>query len=319
MKAQDELLRNSGNDSAVSDMVRQYFYKYPNSKPKECCKALRLDYSRYGGRIRKIKHDLKRFRQSIVPVTDQYGRPLKPLAGIHRQEYQFSKSVPVDFVASIVEKAQLCRVKARWYRSPNRNKQLEYFDDRVSIRVYPKSGTCRILPHRAMLFEELRVEVEDAFAKVLSSKQLLSDPFDRMIRGLQTVRQHRTFYVGPVTPFRIGFYRNCHGLDILADRSHPEHLEVLEDWPAWIPALFEAQRSQNFEIRNNSKVLAEFTSQIKCHLRIMEGIGLAADRLNETIHHLTQIVGKLHSGNDGRNDSASEKGSLESEQRFPEG
>lgn len=208
-------------------------------------------------------------------------------------------------------------MKEAWYRSSNRNGQLEYFDEHVSVRVYPKSGTCRITPRRPLAFEELRVHVDDAFAKVLPSRALLSDSFKRMIDGLQTARRHRTFLVGPMTPFKIDFYRGSYGLSILADKSHPRHLEVLEDWPAWITALFEAQRGHSFEIQNNSKVLAEFASQIKRHLHVMEGIGLAADRLNEAIHYLIQMIGKLNSSNDGRNDSASRKCSLESEQRSP--
>jgi hypothetical protein len=270
--------------------IKEYFTKYPNSAPRECCRQLGLDYRRYNGRVRKIKHDLKIWRQPIAPVTNHEGRPLEPLVGVHRQEYHFAKPVPENFVLILEEKAQPYRVEKAWYRSPNRNRQLEYFDDCVSIRVYPKSRTCRILPRRNMLFDELRVKVEDGFAKVLSARDLISETFDHMINGLQVARRHRTFHVGPVTPFGIGFYRESHGLDILADRSHPEHLEVHESWPTWLSPLLECQQNQSLALENNTKVVGEFASQIQSHLHVMEGIGLAADRLNEATRNLTRAI-----------------------------
>jgi hypothetical protein len=141
-----------------------------------------------------------------------------------------------------------------------------------------------------MSFDELRVIVEDGFAKVLSAKDLLSDTFDHMINGLQVARRHRTFCIGPVTPFRIGFYRESHGLDILADRSHPEHLEVHESWPTWLSAMLEHQRNQSLALGNNTRVVGEFASQIQSHLHVMEGIGLAADRLNEATRNLIRAI-----------------------------
>lgn len=80
----DTSLRNDCNDGDVSVSIKEYFSKYPRSTARECCRQIGLDYKKYGGRARKIKHDLKRFRQSIVSVTDQHGRLLKPLIGIHR-------------------------------------------------------------------------------------------------------------------------------------------------------------------------------------------------------------------------------------------
>jgi hypothetical protein len=291
-KIDGESLRNNSNSPDISMAIKEYFNKYPNSAPRECCRQLGLDYRRYNGRVRKIKHDLKIRRQSISPVThhNHDGRSLKPLVGIHRQEYRFAKPVPEDFVLILEERAQPCRVEKAWYRSPNRNRQLEYFNDYVSIRVYPKSGTCRILPHRTMPFDELRVKVEDVFAKVLSAKDLLSETFDHMINGLQVARRHRTFCIGPVTPFRIGFYRESHGLAILADRSHPEHLEVHESWPTWLSPLLEHQRNQDLALENNTKVVGEFSSQIRSHLHVMEGIGLAADRLDEATRNLVRAI-----------------------------
>ena len=46
--------------------------------------------------------------------------------------------------------------------------------------------------------------------------------------------QHRTFPIGPVTPFKVDYYRGSHGLTLTADNSHPGYLEVLETAPIWM-------------------------------------------------------------------------------------
>ena len=285
-----ETLRNARNDPALSHKIKEYFYKYPNSTAKECCRALDLDYLKYGGRARKIKHDTIRWMQSTVAVTDSHGQLPKPLTSVHRLEFGFEQPVPAGFVAVLEEKACAGRVEGAWYRSPNRNRQLQYFDENISVRVYPKSGTCRILSRRPLGFEDLRVHVEDAFGKALPTRAYLGDSFKAMISGLQVARRHRTFQVGPLTPFKVDFYRNSLGLSILADASHPECLEVHENWPTWIPPLLEFQRSQTQAIESNTKVASEFASQISTHLHVMQGIGSAVDRLNETIDRLNTFL-----------------------------
>jgi hypothetical protein len=100
-----------------------------------------------------------------------------------------------------------------------------------------------------------------------------------MLNGIQVVARHRTFSTGPMTPFKVKFYRDALGLTILADRSHPEHLEIVECWPTWIPCLFELQRG-------NTLAVSQFAAQISSHLHVMQGIGSAVDRLNETVERL---------------------------------
>jgi hypothetical protein len=263
--------------------IKEYFRKFPKSTARECCRMLGLDYSKYGGRARKIKYDITRWMQSTVPATDSHGQLLKSLTSVHRREFGFKEPVPASYVAVLEEKALAGRVQGAWYRSPNRNRQLEYSDDRVSVRVYPKSGTCRVLPRQGMTFENVRIHVSDAFARVLPASAVLSNSFQEMINGLQVARRHRTFHIGPVTPFKVNFYRSSLGLDILADGSHPEHLEVRENWPAWIAPLLELQR-------NNATVLSQFASQISSHLHVMQGIGVAVDRLNEAVRDLVQTI-----------------------------
>jgi hypothetical protein len=219
-------------------------------------------------------------------------------------EFGFEEPVPAGYVAGLGEKALARRVEGAWYRSPNRNRQLEYFDEHVSIRVYPKSGTCRIHLRQGMTFDEVRVHVEDAFARALPTRAILSESFGEMMNGLQVARRHRTFHVGPVAPFKVDFYRPSLGLDILADGSHPEHLEVRENWPAWIPSLMEFERIQTRAIESNTKAVSEFASQISSHLHVMQGIGLATDRLNRAIQGLSQVIPRRASSSDLEEESS---------------
>jgi hypothetical protein len=198
-------------------------------------------------------------------------------------EYTFIDPVPPSFILALEEKASASKVEGAWYRSPNRNRQLQYSDKSISVRVYPKSGTCRILAREPLSFDDLRVHVEDVFANALPPHVYLDVSFEKMIKGLQVVRRHRTFRVGPLTPFKVGFYRDSLGLDILADASHPECLEVHENWPTWIRPVLELQR-------NNTTVVSQFSSQISSHLHVMQGIGLAVDRLDKTLDRLWKLV-----------------------------
>jgi len=285
----EEPLRNAGNGVTASMTIKQYFSTHRNSTARECCRVLGLDYQRYGGRARKIKHDLNRWRQSITPVTYQYGRPPKPLVSVHRMEWRFRESVPASFIVALGQKAQAGRAEGIWYRSPNRNKQLEYSDAQVSIRVH-QNGTCRILPRRCMTFDDFRAFIEDAFSKSLPARDILSDSFTRMMNGLQVSRRHRSFRVGQITPFKLDFYHSSLGLDILADTSHPEYLEIHENWPSWIPVLMEFQRVQNSAIESNTRVLSEFTAQIKSHLDVLSGIVTVVGRLSEATEALGQLI-----------------------------
>lgn len=307
-----ESLRNARNNPEASASIKQYFTRCPNSTARECCKVVGLNYEEYGGRARKIKYDITRWMRSTVPVTDPHGQLPKSLTSVHRFEFGFEEPVPAGYVAVLEEKALAGRVEGAWYRSPNRNRQLEYFDKHVSVRVYPRSRTCRIHPRRSMMFDEVRVHVEDAFAKVLTARALLGDSFQEMMKGLQVARRHRTFHIGPVTPFKVDFYRPSLGLDILADGSHPEHLEVRENWPAWIAPLLQLQR-------NNTMALSEFASQISSHLSVMQGIGLAADRLNEAVRDLARMISyKSNSSDLEARGNISRECSLESQSKFSE-
>jgi hypothetical protein len=141
-----------------------------------------------------------------------------------------------------------------------------------------------------MTYAEVRASVEDAFASGLSPRALLSGSFGQMISTLGLAQRHRTFHIGPVTPFKVPFYKDTLGLDILADRSHPECLETHERWPSWIPPLFEFERSQASALERHTEVLSEFTSQIRLHLEALKEIALATADLRGVVDKLSDLL-----------------------------
>jgi hypothetical protein len=289
MKEFSETFHNNSNDCIIHANIKKYFLRFPNSTPKECCRILGINHKKYGNRAKTIKCRLKKWKESLVSVT-KYGQVLNPLKSTHRSEYEIKDKIPACYISILEEKANNSKIIGEWYRSPNRNKQLQYVDNHIFIRIYPKSGTCRILPRKIISFEEIRIKVDNAFAKILPSKFLLSNDFENMISGLQIKQRHRVFPVGPISPFKNEFYRRSLGINILADESHPNNLEVHEYWPTWIPRLFESHNNLEFLIENNTRTLAEYAKQIRCHMEVMEGIRLASNQLNKTISKLNHAI-----------------------------
>lgn len=290
-KSDDKPLHNENNDEEVSSRIKEFFYKYPDATPKECCRTLGISHKIYGNRIRQIKHREAKWKQSIVPTTKD-GQVLNPHNNVHRVEYFFRDPIPESFIILLEEKALNTRVKGAWYRSPNRNRQLYYFDDNISIYVYPKNRTCRILPRQPISFEDLRVKVENAFAEAIPARVLLSDAFGEMIIGLQIKQRHRVFPVGLMIPFKNDFYKESLGLGACSDKSHLGHMEFHEYWPSWIPELFRFHHSLGIAIENYNRILSEFSTQIKSHIEVMKGIGIAVNRLNKVVQNLDKTLDK---------------------------
>ena len=274
--------RNDGNESSC---IKKFFFEHPHSTPKHCCNALGLDHKIFGGRARKIKHDLSQWRRTIV--TDEQGKHLK-----HHIDYGFKGPVPDGILLLLQEKACTGTRGDGWHQSSNRNGQIDYVNSHVRIRVH-RNGTCRVFPKVRMQFDDLRICVDDAFCNSLPIRCIQSVPFNEFITGFQVMGQHRTFPVGLITPFKNNFYKESLGLSILADGSHPKHLEVKERWPSWIPVFFEFQRNQRLIAEGHTKVISEFAKQIQSHLHAIDGIGVAADRLNAAVQTLNHALDRI--------------------------
>jgi len=203
----------------VTERIRKFLWQFPNSSPKEVCRVLNLDYRKYRNMVTVEKSHLKRWRGTKV-----LGRLLKPLVSAHRVEWSFEK--PMDMVTLCVLSGKAGKRRPRlsdprpvdeWYVVPNRNGMREFHNEFVTVRVFPKSGTIRALAATDMDFEIFRRHVKIAFLKGgLSDEQA-----EAKSRQLMPSEKHRTFKIGPVTPFKIDFYKDPLGLTIKADGSHP--------------------------------------------------------------------------------------------------
>lgn len=267
----------------VTNRIRRFLWQFPSSSAKEACRILGLDYSVYGNFVRVEKCHLKKWLG-----TNVQGRLLKPLVSAHRVEWEIEKSIPQPLLLKLSLEAEKRKPTVRsdkpvgeWYVIPNRNNMREFHDMHVTVRVFPKSGTCRILPGHPLSIEDLRVYVENAFFK----GGLDVAECERLSRSLIPSTKHKTFRVGPVTPFRIDYYRDSVGLTIKADGSHPEHIEVGEDWPSWIKPQLRA-------IAMQTEAVTQLAEQIRLHLAVMEGIQKSTDNLAEATEKLRETMEK---------------------------
>jgi hypothetical protein len=264
----------------VTKLIDGILWCFPESRPIEVARILakRLYpsnsremfpavYEKYQNMIRVRKSNLKRWRTDKV-----YGRPLKALVESHRREWCFERPLAVGFILRVKGVASRCtpgvvdeKPVGVWYVVPNRNRQLEYHDELVSVRVMPQSGTVRILLGKEFAagfsYEDLEKCVSGAF--MLGG--LTYKESAELVQGLQVSSRHRVFHIGAVTPFKIPFYKESLGLTISADGSHPDHLETTEEYPSWVRPLLTA-------IAKQTQVVSALTDQIHRHLGILADI-----------------------------------------------
>jgi len=275
----ETLTQDSVRVKGVTDLIRLYFWRFPHESARQCCKVLHLDYDYYKNLCYRIKSETKKLLEGKVK-----GRVL--VVPCHRGEWRSGKPLRDDVVATIEFEA-LKRRPGRldpkpvdeWYVIPNRNRQMQFLNDFVSIRVFRKSGTCRVLPRKPMDRDSLKIYVQNAFFKAGLDVKDCEDLSEK----LEPHSQHRVFKIGPVSPFKIDYYKDSLGLTLKANGSHPDHLETVEDWPSWIKPLLNAQHEDR-------EIVHELALQIKAHLKVQEGTGQAVDRLNEAVDRLNETL-----------------------------
>ena len=287
----------SQNPLRVTRRIRNFLWRFPKAMPKEVCRILDLDYKRYHNMVSVEKSRLKKFL-----AAKKKGRGLGPLE--HRVEWGTEKRL-APVVVGAVEFEALRRKPTRaqkkpfgeWYVIPNRNRMLFYRDDFVSIRVFPKSGTCRVLTSKPMDWPQLKICVENAFFKAgldLKDCEALSEQ-------LAPSSRTRVFKVGPVTPFKIDFYKPSLGITIKANGSHPEHIEVPEDWPTWIKPQLNAIAAQ-------TDAITKLTEQINLHLAVMKGINKSTKSSAKATENLVEATKDLRATIEVLAKSLQEKG-----------
>jgi len=289
MTTSDENL--SKGELRVTERIRKFLWQFPNSSPKEVCRILDLNYKKYRDMVSVEKSNLKRWM-----ATKVYGRLPKPLLAAHRVEWSLEK--PLDMPSLLVLGATAGKRKpsldqarpvGEWYVVPNRNNMREFHNEFVTVRVFPKSGTVRVLAGQEMDFEVLRRHVMIAFLK----GGLQPDKAELKSRLLIPSERHRTFKIGPVTPFKIDFYKDPFGLTLKADGSHPEHIEAVEGWPSWVKPLIQSQVRQTQSQERQTEAITALTDQIGLHLDVMKGIGEATRGLKESVNLLRESLVKV--------------------------
>lgn len=275
----------------MTERIRKFLWKFPNSSPKEACRILNLDYKKYRNMVSVEKCNLKRWIGTKI-----LGRLPKPLVSAHRVEWSLEKPLDMPTLLALGDQAarrkpslDQARPVDEWYVVPNRNNMREFHNGFVTVRVFPKSGTVRVLAGQDMDFEILRRHVMIAFLK----GGLDTKTAELKSRLLVPAERHRTFRVGPVTPFKIDFYKDPLGLTLKADGSHPEHIEAVEGWPSWVKPLLESQARQTQSQERQTEAITALTDQIRLHLDVMKGIGEATQGLKESVNLLRESLVKV--------------------------
>lgn len=235
--------------------------------------------------------------------TKVKGRLPTSLVSSHRVEWTVEKPVGMPALLKLNREAEKCKPKKRdpkpvgvWYVIPNRNRMREYTDLDITVQVFPISGTVRILPGHEMAWPELKGYVERAFLM----GGLDVEECERLSEQLIPNRRHKTFEVGPVSPFKIDHYAKSLGITISADGSHPKHIETHEDWPSWIKPMLnafakqtEAADKQASAALQQTEVNKELAKQIGLHLSVMRGIEKNVGKLDVSTTNLVKATHRL--------------------------
>ncbi len=253
--------------TGITKRIQEAIRRYPNSKAKALCQFLKIDYSKYKQMIWTETHRIKKYRS-----TEVLGRPLDPQS--HRVEY--SVIIDSDSLELLSKETKKHRnAKGVWYRSGNRNRALVYSDSFVSINVFHKSRSCRILMGKPMPENHFKVHVVDAFFN--GGLDLLT--CEDLARRMEIRSKHRTFLVGDVSPFKIDYYKSSLGLQILSDKSHPQYIEAIENCPSWVRLLI------------NSNL--EYAKQMNLHLDVLRGIGEQTAGLEKEVKKFSECIDRL--------------------------
>jgi|GEM_PF-6066875 len=295
----DRTGKRSVKTKGVTKRIKKYFWDNPNSNAPACCRELKLNYKKYRGMCYKWKSKTKAILAGKVQ-----GRVHKVPS--HRLEWRTEKPLGVGYVQSLLVEA-LRRTPGRddpkpfdeWYVIPNRNRQLQFTNDFVSIRVFIRSGTCRILPRAPMDFESLKIHVQNAFFKAGLDLRKCED----LSGKLEPHDRHRMFRIGPVTPFKVDFYKNSLGLTLKADGSHPLHIEGIEGWPSWIKPLIKTNVDLATTVGELGTVVADFKVSLREHLQLVRTLSRESEQRNTAtlnlINTLTKAVERLPGGPPG--------------------
>ncbi len=130
---------------------------------------------------------------------------------VHRVEYGTAERLPdevLEFVWAEASKRQLGRGEAarfrEWYVVANRNRMMKFTNEFIDVRVFPRSGTCRVLERQPLGWLRTRVYFEHALFEAGLDLRIC----ERLSYTLQHSSGSRIFPVGQkVPPFKIEYYK----------------------------------------------------------------------------------------------------------------
>jgi hypothetical protein len=305
----ENLSKDSVRVKDVTNRVRSFFFRFPHSSAKECCRHLDIPYKKYRNLCWRIKSETKQLLEGKVEARVHV--PLK-----HREELRVD--LPREVVDSVVFEAGRRRpgkadVKpfGEWYVAPNRNRMMLLRNDYLTIRVFPRSGTCRILLAKSMPYEWIKTSVQDALFKAGVDLRVC----EKLSETVEPKSRSRIFKVGQVTPFKIDFYKEPLGVTIKADESHQDFIEVDEDWPTWIKPLLAAMAKHTEALealrmkfpQDLERITISFEKSMQEHLDIIkvfreeslkrsdsaEKLGDALNRLASNMEQNFEIINRL--------------------------
>lgn len=257
-------IRNAVSANATEgliDRLRNYFLKYPNSKPKYACMALHLDPKRYGATARVVKSRVRR----MWGGANVQGDVLEALTSVHRQLWYLKGGVPSGAVLSAFMVAAETGLKQdnAWYVSNNQNGQLNYRSRLLAIRILPSTRRlevlCRIPGTRG-------TDVREEFQRILvsalegrpSSDYEARHVAEELSWKLVPKERHRRFEFPPGPYYRNRFYEDTLGVVIQHDLSEgTNEQEAIEKIPAWILDVLQALERLAYCQRETMKEVKE--------------------------------------------------------------
>ena len=259
----------------VTKQIRGYFWRHPHSTVKQCCHALDLSHGKYAQMCYNIKSDIKKRLEGKKPNLLKRGC----LGGlVHRVVWRPAEALLGDVVEAIWgEASRRCLRRGevpplgKWYVVANRNRMMKFTNEYIDVRVFPRSGTCRVLERQPLDWYAVRVYFEGALFEANLDWRVC----EKISYTLQYPTQSRVFRVGGKVPlFKIDYYRKSLGLTVKADGSHSEHIEFDESYPAWVKQ----------EVASRERLSAEvsrFADELSRHSNVLEKLEKIAEKLQE--------------------------------------
>lgn len=254
------------------DRLRNYFLRYPKSKPKHACMALHLDPKRYGPTARVVKSRVKK----MWGGANIQGDLLHTLTSVHRQLWYLKGGVPSGPILSAIMEAAETGSKRdnTWYVSNNQNGQLNYRSQLLAIRILPSTRRlevlCRVLGTRGT---DVREEFERILVSALEGRLPPDYEAHHVAEGLSwklvPKERHRRFEFPPGPYYRNRYYEDTFGLVIQHDLSERmNEQEAIEKIPTWILNVLQALERLAYYQRETAKSIAQLRDTLVRHQKV---------------------------------------------------